>query len=444
MKARPARRISGLAALCALVAAMGVVGVTTEAVAPAPAYALDDGLARTPPMGFNNWNDTFCGPDFNEEYVKATADLIASTGLKDAGYEYVNLDDCWARPQNSPQGSRDAQGHLVPDPVRFPNGIDAVADYVHAQGLKLGIYSDAGTRTCNGRGFDGMLGPGWTAGDPTFETTDAQDFADWGVDYVKFDWCNVPLGEVPGDTVQEKARLLYTKMSEALRATGRPMVFSIATLGDSRVRPWEWGAEVGHLGRTTGDIRANYASMSDIAKFNLTLSDFAGPGYWNDPDMLQVGNAPEQGGSWSLVEQRTHFSLWAMMAAPLLIGTDLRNATRQTLSILRNRDVIAVDQDRSGIQGEVVRFDEDGAGGGHYVIAKPLEDGDVAVALWNDTATAARITTSASEVEAPPRDRHLVRDLWTKHAVISAGEISAVVPAHGTAMFRITAVPPQR
>jgi alpha-galactosidase len=423
-------RGAGLAALCALVLPAGAV-ITADAVAPAPAYAQE--LALAPPMGFNNWNDTFCGPEFNEAYVKAIADLIVSAGLAAAGYEYVNLDDCWARPQSGSAGSRDAAGHLVPDPVRFPNGIEALADYVHAKGLKLGIYHDAGTKTCNGQGFDGILGPGFTAGDPTFEEIDAQDFADWGVDYVKFDWCNVPLGQVPGGTVDDKARLLYTRMSEAIDGTGRPMVFSIATLGDTRVRPWEWGPGVGQLWRTTGDIRANYASMSGIARFNLTLADFAAPGQWNDPDMLQVGNPAEQGGSWTLTEQRTHFSLWAMMAAPLLIGTDLRAASSQTLAILRNRNVIVVDQDPLGRQGEVVRVN-----GGRHVIAKPLADGDVAVALWNDSATGARISTTAAEVGAPAADQYLLRNLWTDQVSTTSGAIAATVPAHGTTMFRVT------
>jgi alpha-galactosidase len=437
MKPRPHHLTAGLVALCALAASTATAVVTADAVAPAPAYALDDGLARTPPMGFNNWNDTFCGPEFNEAYVKAIADLIVSAGLAEAGYEYINIDDCWARPQDSATGSRDAAGHLVPDPVRFPNGIEALADYVHSKGLKLGIYHDAGTKTCNGQGFDGILGSGFTAGDPTFERIDAADFADSGVDYVKFDWCNVPLGQVPGGTVDEKARLLYTAMGEAMRATGRPMVFSIATLGDTRVRPWEWGPEVGHLWRTTGDIRANYASMSSIARFNLTLAGFAGPGRWNDPDMLQIGNPAEQGGSWTLTEQRTHFSLWAMMAAPLLIGTDLRAVSSQALAILRNRNVIAVDQDPLGRQAAVVRVS-----GGRYVLAKPLADGDVAVALWNDTATRARISTTAGEVGAPASDQYLLRNLWTDQVSTTSGEIGATVPAHGTTMFRVTAVPP--
>jgi hypothetical protein len=648
---------------------LAMLGCVVACLIGAPgAQALDDRLARTPPMGFNNWNSTFCGPQFNEEFIKATADRFVSTGLKDAGYEYVNIDDCWARPQIHPLGSRDSDGHLVVDANRFPSGIEALADYVHSKGLKFGIYHDAGTRTCNGQGFDGTLGFGYQAGDPTFERIDAQDFADWGVDYVKHDWCNVPLAEVPGETVQDKARLLYTAMSDALRATGRPIVFSIATLGDARVRPWEWGAGVGHLWRTTGDIRANYTSMSTIAKFNMTLDEYAGPGHWNDADMLQVGNAPEGGGSWTVTEQKTHFSLWSIIASPLLIGTDLREATPETMEILLNKEVIAVNQDGLGIQADVVRHDEappvpatrspgqdgfgnavrlndpsepnryvelpegiasditdftiaawvnrattegqtwsrifdfgtgtavnmfltpdaggaagmrfaittDGAGGeqritaaeplstgwqhvavtlsgttgtlyvngqpvatsdnitltpsslgsttnnwigrsqyadpalnaavdefqiydraltqaqiqsltespggdtgggnvaryrfdedggaraldssgqgnhatvitsladeGHYVLAKPLKNGDVAVALWNDTASAARISTSAAEIGLrPTRGVYLVRDLWAKKKpTVTKGEITATVPAHGTAMYRVTRKP---
>src|SRR5918999_5316032 len=210
---------------------LAMVGCAAACLIGAPAaQALDDGLARTPPMGFNNWNSTFCGPQFNEEMIKGMADIFVRSGLKDAGYEYINIDDCWARPQNHPLGSRDAEGHLVVDANRFPNGIDGLADYVHSKGLKFGIYHDTGTRTCNGQGFDGTLGPGYQAGDPTYERIDAQDFADWGVDYVKHDWCNVPLGQIPGATVDDKARFLYTAMSEAMQATGRPIVFSIATL----------------------------------------------------------------------------------------------------------------------------------------------------------------------------------------------------------------------
>jgi alpha-galactosidase len=397
-----------LAVLACAVAALAVA---------APAWALPDGLAQTPPMGFNNWNDTQCDEGFNEDYVKSMADLFVATGLKDAGYEYINLDDCWARPQNSPQGSRDADGHLVPDPVRFPNGIDAVADYVHGQDLKFGIYTDRGTRTCNTQGFDGTLGADWTPGAPTYEYIDAQDFADWGVDYLKYDNCN---------NEGLDARERYTIMRDALEATGRDIVYSICEWGQND--PWLWGADVGHLWRTTGDIAPNYASMSNIARHNLTLAEHAGPGHWNDPDMLQVGN-----GSWSVTEQRAHFSLWSIMAAPLLIGTDLRQATPATMQILLNKEAIAVDQDRLGIQGDLVRPADDG----RYVIAKPLENGDVAVTLWNDTSSSARIATTAAELGLPEADAYTIRDLWAHETRETAGAVTATVPSHGTAMYRI-------
>jgi alpha-galactosidase len=389
-------------------------------------------LALTPPMGFNNWNSTACRDVFNEAFIKEMADLIVHTGLKDAGYEYINIDDCWARPQNNPLGSRDTDGHLVVDPNRFPNGIDGLADYIHANGMKFGIYHDAGTRTCNGQGFDGVLGPGYVNGNRRYEVIDAQDFAKWGVDLVKHDWCNVPLAQVPpfGGTRNAKARELYLTMREALNATGRKIVFQVATLGDPGVQPWEWAADIGaQYWRTTGDIRANYNSMSNIAKSNLQLARYAGPGHWNDPDMLQIGN-----GSWPIVEQRTHFSLWAIMAAPLLIGTDLRQATPEEMEILLNTDVIAIDQDALGVQGDLVRP----VANGQYIVAKPLQNGDVAAALWNDTTASGQLSTTVTELGLPPTTGvYTVRDLWSKELQLTYDAVTAEVPAHATAMYRI-------
>ncbi len=382
-----------------------LVCATVSLAGAAPAVALDDGLARTPPMGFNNWNATHCGADFNEAMVKGMADLFVSSGLKDAGYQYVNLDDCWALPQ------RDAMDKLVPDPARFPNGIKAVADYVHSKGLKLGIYTSAGTKTCNSAGFPGGLG---------HEESDAQQFADWGVDYLKYDNCN-------NQNVPALER--YTKMRDALKKTGRAIVYSICEWGQNS--PWLWGADVGHLWRTTGDISDSYASMLGIVKKNAVLADYAGPGHWNDPDMLEVGN-----GGMTDTEYRSHFSLWAVMAAPLLIGSDLRKATPQTMAILENRDVIAVDQDPLGKQGRVLSSD-----GGRWVFAKPLENGDVAVALFNETGAAAPIATTAAAVGMPAREGYALRDLWTHSMTETAGTIAANVPAHGTVMYRVSADP---
>jgi alpha-galactosidase len=371
----------------------------------APALALDDGLARTPPMGFNNWNATHCRAEFNEGMVKATADFFVSSGLKEAGYEFVNLDDCWALPQ------RDAQGRLVPDPVRFPSGIAAVADYVHSKGLKIGIYTSAGTKTCNSAGFPGALG---------HEYEDAAQFAAWGIDYLKYDNCN----NQGVDAIQR-----YTKMRDALKATGRKIVYSICEWGEND--PWLWAEGVGHLWRTTGDISDNYGSMLGIVKQNMVLAEHAGPGHWNDPDMLEVGN-----GGMTDVEYRSHFSLWSIMAAPLLIGSDLRKATPETMEILLNRDVIEVDQDRLGAQGEPIRSED-----GHHVFAKPLANGDVAVALFNETDAAARISTSAIEAGLPKAPAYKLRDLWAHTNRETAGEIAAAVPAHGTAMFRVSRDP---
>src|SRR3954468_22697063 len=371
----------------------------------APAAALDDGLARAPPVGFNNRNATHRGADFNEAMVKGMADLFVSSGLKDAGYQYVNLDDCWALPQ------RDAMGKLVPDPARFPNGIKAVADYVHSKGLKLGIYTSAGTKTCNSAGFPGGLG---------HEDSDAQQFADWGVDYLKYDNCNNQ-----GVPALER----YTKMRDALKKTGRAIVYSICEWGQNN--PWLWGADVGHLWRTTGDISDSYASMLGIVKKNAVLADYAGPGHWNDPDMLEVGN-----GGMTDTEYRSHFSLWAEMAAPLLIGSDLRKASAATMSILTNKEVIAVDQDRLGAQGTPISTE-----GGRDVFVKPLAGGDKAVALFNESDAPQRITTSASAIGMPAAPAYRVRDLWAHTTRETAGTLTATVPAHGTVMLRIARDP---
>ncbi|MEU6507943.1 NPCBM/NEW2 domain-containing protein [Streptomyces sp. NPDC046942] len=391
--------------LCTAGLAAPAVAAPTRAPAASAAPALADGLALTPPMGFNNWNSTHCRADFDEAMVKGIADLFVAKGLKDAGYRYVNLDDCWALP------NRDADGKLVPDPARFPNGIKAVADYVHAKGLKLGIYTSAGTRTCNSAGFPGALG---------HEYSDARQFADWGVDYLKYDNCN-------NQGVDAKKR--YTTMRDALRATGRPIVYSICEWGENK--PWEWAADIGHLWRTTGDISDNWGSMLSILKQNLPLAPYAGPGHWNDPDMLEVGN-----GGMTDTEYRSHFSLWSVMAAPLLIGTDLRKASQATFDILDNKEVVAVDQDPLGKQGTVVS-----STGGRWVIAKEMKDGSRAVALFNESGTAQRIATSASAVGLPRATAYTLRDLWQHSSSHTAGTIAATVPAHGTVLLRLAADP---
>ncbi|MFJ6567556.1 NPCBM/NEW2 domain-containing protein [Streptomyces sp. NPDC091292] len=400
---------AGLAAPAAASAPAGPAqGTAASARTAAPEAATappkaDDGLALTPPMGFNNWNSTHCRAEFNEAMVKGIADLFIEKGLKASGYQYVNLDDCWALPQ------RDANGKLVPDPVRFPNGIKAVADYVHAKGLKLGIYTSAGTKTCNSAGFPGALG---------HEYSDAQQFADWGVDYLKYDNCN-------NQGVDAKQR--YNTMRDALKATGRPIVYSICEWGENK--PWEWAGDVGQLWRTTGDISDNWGSMLSILKQNLPLAPHAGPGRWNDPDMLEVGN-----GGMTDTEYRTHFSMWSIMAAPLLIGSDLRKVPDSTFDILDNREVIAVDQDPLGKQGAVLTSE-----GGRWVVVKEMQDGSRAIALFNETNTAQRISTTATAAGLPHASAYTLRDLWKHRSYNTAGAISATVPAHGTVLLRVTA-----
>lgn len=404
---RPLReRLTAVTAAFALLtggaAATTLAAVTAQVAAAPPAAAVDNGLALTPQMGFNNWNSTHCRAEFNEAMVKGVADAFVSQGLKDAGYTYVNIDDCWALPQ------RDASGNLVPDPVRFPSGIKAVADYVHSKGLKFGIYSSAGTKTCDVQGFPGGLG---------HEQQDANLWASWGVDYLKYDNCN---------NTGADARQRYKAMGDALRATGRPILYSICEWGENQ--PWNWAAGVGNSWRTTGDISDSWSSMIGIAHQNQGLAPYAGPGAWNDPDMLEVGN-----GGMTDTEYRTHFSLWAQMAAPLLIGSDLRSASAATLAILKNTDVIAVDQDALGRQGTVVS-----SSGGLVVMSKPLADGGRSVTLTNETSSARTISTTVDAIGIGGASSYALKDLWSKQTSTTTGAISASVPAHGTVMYRVT------
>ena len=381
--------------------AVPIALVTLFAIVAPSAQALDNGLARTPPMGFNDWNAFGC--DVNEQLIKDTADFFVASGMRDAGYEYVNIDDCWMTHE------RDADGRLVPDPVKFPSGIKGTADYVHSKGLKLGIYEDAGTATC--AGYPGSLG---------HERIDAQTFADWDVDYLKYDNCNNA-----GSTTKEEYIERYSAMRDALAATGRPIVYSICEWGTTE--PWTWAADVGNLWRTTGDISDNWNSLKSIVNQNAPLADAARPGAWNDPDMLEVGN-----GGMTDTEYRSHFSLWAVMAAPLLAGTDLREATPATMAIYLNRDVIAVDQDRLGIQGRVVKTD-----GTHLVFAKPLANGDAAVALFNEGDTPATMSTTAAQAGLRRAPAYTLKDLWSKKVTETAGTITGTVPAHGTLIYRV-------
>ncbi|MFD4674276.1 NPCBM/NEW2 domain-containing protein [Lentzea sp. NPDC058450] len=375
--------------------------VLASVVVPVPPAVAEPALALTPPMGFNNWNTTGC--DINEQMIRDMADIFVSKGLKDAGYRYVNVDDCWADATRDP-----ATGRLRHHPVRFPGGMKALADYVHTRGLKFGIYTSAGVQTC-AKTMPGSL---------DHEEIDAQTFADWGVDYLKYDNCNNE-----GRPALER----YTRMRDALRATGRPIVYSICEWGQNR--PWEWGEGVGQLWRTTGDINDTWSKTVEILKLNAPLDAYAGPGHWNDPDMLEVGN-----GQQTTVEYRSQFALWSIMAAPLLIGADLRKVSAEHLEVLRNREIIAVNQDSLGVQGKVVSQKD-----GHWVFVKPLSNGDRAVALFNESEVNATISVAARSVGLPSSVGYTVRDLWSGRDFQSAGQISASVPPHGTAVFRVKA-----
>jgi alpha-galactosidase len=368
--------------------------------------AAENRLSQTPPMGWNSWNKFGC--NVSEELIRQSADAMVSSGMKDAGYQYVVIDDCW-------QVSRDASGNIVADAQRFPSGIKALADYVHSKGLKVGIYSDIGTKTCAGR-----------PGSRGYEYQDARQYAAWGVDYLKLDWCN---------TGTQNAQASYKTMADALKTSGRPITFSLCEWGKSQ--PWLWAADVGNLWRTTGDISDHWEGKYDYSWGMLNIVDmqeenhvaaYAGPGHWNDPDMLEVGN-----GGMTTNEYRSHFSLWAMLAAPLIAGNDLRNMSPEIHDILTNKDVIAIDQDPLGIEGRRIRKDGD-----LEVWSRPLAGGSRAVILFNRSKSDRPIAVSWSEIGYPDRLSASVRDLWQHKSLGSfTGKFSANVPSHGVVMITV-------
>ncbi|MEO6090634.1 MAG: NPCBM/NEW2 domain-containing protein [Umezawaea sp.] len=372
---------------------------TTPIAAGAEPSNAPAAVLSTPPMGWNSWNQFGCNID--ENLIRQTADAIVSSGMRDAGYTYVNIDDCWmAR-------DRDAAGRLQADPTRFPSGIKALADYVHGKSLKLGIYSSAGTQTC--AGFPASL---------DHEDVDARTWADWGVDYLKYDNCF---------NQNRPALDRYRAMGEALRKTGRNIVYSLCEWGQNR--PWEGlGREVGgHLWRTTGDISDNWTSVMGILDQQVGLERYAGPDGWNDPDMLEVGN-----GGMTDAEYRAHFALWSVLNAPLIAGNDIRSMDDATKRILLNRDLVAVNQDWSGTQGRKVRDDGD-----QEVWAKPMSDGSVAVVLLNRGAGNAAIGATAAELGLRAGKSYRVKDLWSKEQHASSGMIRGGVPSHGAVAYRV-------
>ncbi len=384
---------------CIAIAAAASIAVAQ----PAP-------TAATPPMGWNSWNHF--AEKVTDADVRATADALVATGMRDAGYVYVNVDDTW-------EGKRDAHGNIQPN-AKFPD-MKALGDYIHSRGLKFGIYSSPGPKTC--AGFEGSY---------QHEEQDAKTYASWGVDFLKYDLCGLRdvMGmEKPGyDRVKGAAMMkdAYAKMHQALAHTGRPIVYSLCQYGMDDV--WKWGAEVGgNLWRTTDDISDSFRSMALIGFSQDGLAKYAGPGRWNDPDMLEIGN-----GGMSPDEYRTHMSLWALTAAPLLAGNDIRTMSDTTKSILLNKEVIAIDQDPLGKQASPVKNGE------LETWVKPLKDGGVAVGVVNLGSAPAAATVKASDLglKGSPKS---ARDLW-QHADVkfANGAYSAQVPSHGVLLLRVS------
>ncbi|MEU4447047.1 ricin-type beta-trefoil lectin domain protein [Actinosynnema sp. NPDC050801] len=401
-----------------VMAAVAAAAVLFAAPDHPAAQAAPGSPAVTPPLGWNSWNTFGC--NINETVIRQAADAMVGSGMAAAGYRYVVVDDCWFDPQ------RDAQGNLRAHPTRFPAGMKALGDYIHGRGLKFGIYMAPTDRTCAQRvgNYPGSTGSGGR------EAQDARTFASWGVDYLKYDWCSPE-----GTRDQQIAR--FTTMRDALRATGRPIVYSInpnslhAITGDK----YNWG-EVADLWRTTEDLldiwqNGNTNSypmgVGNVVDVTAPLAAQAGPGHWNDPDMLVVGRP-----GLSLTESRAHFALWALMAAPLMAGNDIRSMSTDVSAILRNPRLIAVNQDPLGAGGRRVRDD-----GNTEVFAKPLGDGSVAVGLFNRGGGSTTVSTTAAQVGLSGSSFTLT-DLWTGATGSSAGTISATVPAHGVAVYRVS------
>ena len=368
---------------------------------------IETGVAMLPPMGWNGFNHFHLA--VNATTVEAAARAMVSSGMKAAGYTYVNLDGGWNLRWRS------AGGALVADPTKFPRGIKNLADYVHSLGLKFGIYASAGVANCAGT----------SAGSYGHYRPDAALFASWGVDYLKLDWCRIPYRNFSNLGRQQVNQLLATQMGDALTATGRLMVYDVNdTTSEAPVR-WERGP--GNVWRTTKDAEDTYQSMLLGFSHNVGRYKQAGRGSWNDPDMLEIGN-----GGMSLTEYQSEFSLWAEMAAPLIAGNDLTRMSAVTRGILTNQAVIAVDQDPLGRQGYPVD-----SAGGHWVLVKPLVNGDRAVVLFNQTGAPATISAQVRQLGFARAAGYSLVDLWSGSVTETAGVLSAVVPAHGVVMYRV-------
>jgi alpha-galactosidase len=378
---------------------------TAEAMAPPPHPPLpqlhdvpDNGLVRTPPMGWNSWNK-FAGK-IDAVAVRGVADAVVASGMRDAGYVYINIDDTW-------EGPRDAQGNITGN-RKFPD-MKGLADYVHSKGLKIGLYSSPGPLTC--AGYEGSY---------LHEEQDAKTYAAWGFDYLKYDWCTAGAIYKPSDL-----QAVYQIMGDALLKSGRPIVYSLCEYGMGDV--WKFGAKVdGNLWRTTGDISDHWQSMDGIGFKQFAIASYTQAGHWNDPDMLEIGN-----GGMTADEYRTHMSLWSLLAAPLLAGNDLRSMSEETKSILMNKEVIAIDQDPEA--KPVKKISEQGS---LVVAARPLKNKTWAVGLFNRGDAAAKMTAAWSDLGLHGKLK--VRDLWAhKDMGKVADQFSADVPSHGVVLITL-------
>jgi alpha-galactosidase len=395
----------------ALRAGVGALAALTWAAAAqaAPAAPSASTAAPTPPMGWNSWNHF--ASKIDDATVRAQADAMVASGLARAGYRYINIDDTW-------EGERDAQG-VIHTNSKFPD-MKALADYVHAKGLKLGIYSSPGAKTC--AGYAGSLG---------HEAQDARTYAEWGIDYLKYDLCSLTPSVEKAATLEEGQAIeaaAYEKMHEAIKATGRPMVYSLCQYGINQT--WRWGASVGgDLWRTTGDISDRFSRMIQIGLSQAGLAKFQKPGHWNDPDMLEVGN-----GGMNATEYRTHMSLWVILAAPLLAGNDLTKMSPETLAILSDKGVIAIDQDPLGKQGDRLR-----AEGPLETWTRPLAGGAKAVGLFNlaDRPAYMQVTTAELGLKGPAA----MHDVWADKDLGRQASYRAIVPAHGVILLRVSTKP---
>lgn len=379
-----------------------------------------EGLAMTPPMGWNSWN-TF-ETNIDEKLVKETADIMVSSGMAAAGYNYIVLDDGWMTKE------RDKEGNLVPDPVKFPSGMKALVDYVHAKGLKFGLYNCAGTHTC--AGYPGTRG---------YEYQDARFYANLNIDFLKYDWCN---------TEGINAKEAYTTMSNALKTAGKPIVFSLCEWGDNQ--PWEWGKPVGNLWRISGDIypcfdceykhEGNWSSWGfmKILEMRKDIRKYSGPDHWNDFDMLEVGNDMND------TEDKSHFTMWSMMSSPLIAGNDLRKMTKETLAILTNKELIVINQDKLGIQGFKYSAED-----GLEVWVKPLSDGNWAITFLNRSEATKKINFDWKKHTIKDTDFNLeanlettvykIKDLW-KDKIIGTTKkaFQAEIASHDVITLKLT------